>query len=260
MNKLAIIDWGIGGLGIYKLLKEQVGTAGSVYLSDTGATPYGKMSRQDLIARLNLVFGFLKTLGVTHTIVGCNAASTVIPFLDEHDIQISGIIESAIAKTLSAKPRRLGLIGGRRTVLSGVYRRAFSSYGIKVDQRIAQPLSGIIESGNFHSDKLKQTAEDILRPIRNSTHILLACTHYPAIQPLLQSVVSSGTSFIDPTETLVNTMRHLIPLADGCDEFYTTGDPLAMSSAARSAFDVHISRPQRVTIEISHELLSPSHV
>ena len=54
-SKLAIVDWGIGGISIYKLVKERLGDVGVVYFSDTGAMPYGKMSRRELTSRLNAV-------------------------------------------------------------------------------------------------------------------------------------------------------------------------------------------------------------
>ena len=202
-TRLGIIDWGIGGVSIYKLIKQQIGDVPITYLSDTGVTPYGKMSRPDLVSRLNAVVKFLKSRGLTHIVIGCNAASTAIPLLTDHRVPVAGVIEPAVELTEKLKPARLGLIGGRRTVVSGVYRRAFAARGIAVQQRIAQPLSGLIESGDVGSEKLQSEAARILAPLRNCSHILLACTHYPAIAPILQAIVSPGTEFIDPASALV---------------------------------------------------------
>src|SRR5215213_7363277 len=193
MSRLGILDWGIGGISIYRLIKERSPGTSIVYFSDTGATPYGKMSRSELVKRLDDVIIFLKSRNVSQLIIGCNAASTAIDALDDHGIDIKGMIDSGVEVAARAKPTRLGLIGGRRTVLSGVYRKAFERRGIAVEQRIAQPLSGLIENGDTGSDKLRAEAARILRPIRNSSHILLACTHYPAIAPLLKDLVSSST-------------------------------------------------------------------
>ncbi|HTH38963.1 MAG TPA: aspartate/glutamate racemase family protein, partial [Pyrinomonadaceae bacterium] len=181
IRKLGIIDWGIGGIGVYKLIKERRPEVSVVYFSDTGVMPYGKMSRAELAARLDAVIGFLKAKDVTHLVIGCNAASTAIPFLDVQGLKVEGVIDAAVGMTAKLTPKRLGLIGGRRTVLSGVYRSAFAERGIQVEQRIAQPLSGMIESGDVSSDKLRAECKRILAPLRNCSHILLACTHYPAI-------------------------------------------------------------------------------
>lgn len=237
---LGIIDWGIGGISVYKLIKERRPDIGVVYFSDTGVTPYGKMSRDELVARLNKVIGFLKSNGVTHLVIGCNAASTAIPFLDPQGIKIEGVIDAAVAMTVRLKPKRLGLIGGRRTVVSGVYRKAFAENDINVEQRIAQPLSGLIESGDVSSEKLRAECKRILSPIRNCSHILLACTHYPAISNVMKDFVSSQTVFIDPAAELSKRIERW-KLSSGDDDlFYTSGDWSKMKTSALKAFDCRI--------------------
>ena len=246
MNRLGILDWGIGGISIYKLIKERIGDLPIVYFSDTGATPYGKMTRPELVARLNEIIFYLQSLGVTHLVIGCNAASTAIPYLKDIGIKVEGVIDSAVAETVKQKPTRLGLIGGRRTVVSGVYKKAFAKKHIEVEQRIAQPLSGLIESGDVSSQHLRGEAKRILAPIRNCSHILLACTHYPAITPILKDLVSSDTKLIDPAGALLRKIAHWKFETGGEDTFLTSGDPRMMQRAARLAFHVEIQSVAKV--------------
>jgi glutamate racemase len=247
-QKLGILDWGIGGISVYKLVKEKLGTVSVVYFSDTGATPYGKMSRGELIARLNAVIDFLKSKGVTHLVIGCNAASTAIPFLNREDIKIEGVIESAVEMTAQLKPEKLAVIGGRRTVLSGIYRRQFAAKGIKTRQRIAQPLSGLIESGDTSSEKLRAESRKILAPVKNSSHVLLACTHYPAITGVLKDFVSAGTVFVNPAGALVEKIADWDLSKNGTDIFYTTGGSEEMKRAAFNAFGVKIERAEKISL------------
>ncbi|HMJ08558.1 MAG TPA: aspartate/glutamate racemase family protein [Pyrinomonadaceae bacterium] len=247
-SRLGIIDWGIGGISIYKLMKERRGDVPITYFSDTGVTPYGKMNRAELISRLNAVIEFLRSKDVTHLVIACNAASTAIPFVDRQGLKIEGVIEPAVTMTLRTKPKRLGLIGGRRTVLSGVYRRAFGAHNIHVEQRIAQPLSGLIESGDIASEKLRAECRRILAPLKNCSHILLACTHYPAIQGILRDFVSAETRFIDPASALVNRIKFSKAGCKSGDIFLTSGDPSAMKRSAKAAFDVSISDVEVVRI------------
>ncbi len=242
---LGIIDWGIGGISIYKLVKEELGLP-VVYFSDTGVTPYGKMTRSEIVARLNSGVTFLRGRGVTHLVIGCNAASTAIPYLADHGLKIEGMIENAIAASLKYEPRRLAVIGGRRTILSGVYRKGFAMHGLKVTQRIAQPLSGLIESGDVSSEVLQAEAKRILYPLRNCSHILLACTHYPAITSLLQPFVSPQTEFIDPAGSLIARISRWNIDSKGGDEFLTSGNPSAMKRSALLAFGVDIATVTKV--------------
>ncbi len=248
MQRLAIIDWGIGGVSVYRLIKGQIGDVPVTYFSDTGVTPYGKMSRLELVSRLNSVIEYLKNRGVTHIVIGCNAASTATSLLADHDIPVEGVIESAVEAAVKLNPKRLGLIGGRRTVVSGVYRRAFAAKHIAVRQRIAQPLSGLIEGGDVSSDNLRGEAKRILSPLKNCSHILLACTHYPAITPVLAEFVSPQTKFIDPAASLLKTIKSWNLSEQGGDLFLTSGDPAAMKKAAKAAFGVRIEKVKTVVV------------
>lgn len=248
MKRLGIIDWGIGGVSIYRLIRAQLGDFPITYFSDTGVTPYGRMSRPELVARLNNVIGYLISNGVTHIVIGCNAASTAVPLLADQGIPVKGVIEPAIEMVTRLKPRKLGLIGGRRTVVSGVYRKGFAKRGIAVSQRIAQPLSALIESGDVSSLKLRAAAATILTPIKNCSHILLACTHYPAIAPILAEMVSKDTVLVDPAAELLDTVRDWQLGTGGRTEFLTTGDATAMKRAAKNAFGVSIEKPEVVKV------------
>ena len=245
---LGIIDWGIGGIGIYTLVKEQMPGTGVLYFSDTGATPYGKMKRRELAARVDAVIEFLKEKGMTRLVIGCNAASTSIPDLRNHGIPIEGVIEPAVEMTARFQPESLGVIGGRRTILSGVYRTAFAEHGIVIEQRIAQPLSALIESGDLSSSTLQEEARRILMPIRNCSHILLACTHYPAIGPMLEHYVSDRTKFINPAAAVVKKLLNIKGKTGVGDEFFTTGDPKKMKRSAKLAFDVDLGVVKKVRV------------
>jgi glutamate racemase len=246
--RLGIIDWGIGGLGIYKLIRARLGPVPALYFSDTGVTPYGKMSRRELVARLNSVLDFLRSQEITHLVVACNAASTAIPFLESGNLKVEGVVESAVRAAQRKRPAKLALIGGRRTVLSGVYRQALAERGIPVIQRIAQPLSGFIESGDVSSVALRSECQRILSPLANCSHILLACTHYPAIIPVMKEVVSEDTDFVDPAAELVKGIRRWTLPIGGADTVFTSGDPQEMATAARLAFGVEFKKIRKVTI------------
>lgn len=246
--KLGILDWGIGGISIVKLLDERGRNFPIVYFSDTGALAYGKMPRVELISRLNLVIEFLKSNGATHIVIGCNAASTAIEFLSEKDLKIEGVIESAVNQTAKLKPEKLAMIGGKRTVLSGIYRRKFAEKGIKIEQRIAQPLSGLIESGDVNSEKLRAESRKILNPIKNSSHILLACTHYPAISEVLKDFVSPKTKFVNPAQSLVQKIEKWNLNGVGNDAFFTTGDAEKMKTAAQNAFGFSLKKAERLEL------------
>jgi glutamate racemase len=247
-QRLGIIDWGIGGISVNMLIKSHVGNIPAIYFSDTGVKAYGKMARGALVSRLDRVFDFFRAQGVSHVVVGCNAASTVIPFLNIAGLKVEGIIDCAVRMTAKLHPERLALLGGRRTVLSGVYRRAFAEHGIHVTQRIAQPLSTLIEAGDVSSAALREHCESILRPVRDCSHLLLACTHYPAIMSVISEFISKDTVLINPIGELITQIVKWNLPKGGAELFLTSGDPEQMKMAARIAFGFRIKTATRVDL------------
>ena len=246
--RLAIVDWGIGGVSIYNLVKSRLGNIPVIYFSDTGVTPYGRMSRRELIARLNVVIAYLRLKGATHLALGCNAASTVLPFLDVRGMKAAGVIDGAVRLTARKRPAKLALLGGSRTVRSGVYRRALAAQGIAVTQRIAQPLSALIESGDVSSPALRAQCRRILARVKDYSHVLFACTHYPAITAVLGDYVSKETVFIDPAGELVSSIKRWQLPAGGTDRFLTSGDPEQMKLSALRAFGTRIRSARKVAL------------
>lgn len=246
-QRLGILDWGIGGISIFRLVRPRI-DAPVTYFSDTGVTPYGKMNPGELRLRLDIVIDLLRGRGVTHVVIGCNAASTAISSLPPNGFPIIGMIDSGVEASLKVHPRHLGVIGGRRTIASGIYRREFAKRGFAVSQRIAQPLSALIEAGDLSSPEVETESRRILAPLRKCSHILLACTHYPAITDILARAVPADVEFVDPAMTLADRVERWALSGRGDDEFLTTGEPAAMSRSASLAFDVQVPTPRHIPL------------
>lgn len=151
MNRLAVMDWGIGGLGFYRSWKQHRPDDSIVYFSDSGFTPYGKLSEEDLSERLNQIFKYLKAAhAVTHIVVACNAASSVLnKTRTPSGIETDGVIDSTvefIRETLADKP--LTVLGGNRIVDSQTYSKLLPE--LVLHEKAAQPLSAIVERGDCY--------------------------------------------------------------------------------------------------------------
>lgn len=242
--KLGVLDWGIGGIDFLKGARARHPDVPTVYWSDSGATPYGKLARDALAMRVAAVANALRDRGVTHLVIACNAASTVIghPALAAVDLPICGVIAPAIAATIATPARSVGVIGGRRTIRSGLYRRALVAAGRRVQQRVAQPLSALVERGELDSPTLHAELARILAPLARVDALVLACTHYTALLAPIRRLLPDAT-MIDPAAATLEHLARSWPLAGpgGSDMFLTTGDPQAMRDAAALAFGVSLT-------------------
>ncbi len=234
----AVLDWGIGGLGFYKLYKAAHPRAPVFYFSDSGFTPYGEVSESNLRRRLKSVVAFLKLHGVRRLVVACNAMSTVLDGFDPGTgFEITGVIRPTVDHLRESPPESVGVIGGKRTIRSGAYRKALSALGIRTIERATQRLSAFIEAGDTASPEFDAYLDRSLRPLRGAPLLVLACTHYPAAEKAIRARVNGR--LVDPARlTLGWVERHWPPAraSEGPDVFVTTGDPIRTAASAKAMF------------------------
>ncbi|HEU0051918.1 MAG TPA: aspartate/glutamate racemase family protein, partial [Longimicrobium sp.] len=244
-----------GGLGFLGLLAARHPALPVVYLSDAGCAPYGKLPRRALAARLDsLLRALAAEHGVTHAVLACNAASTVLGDLaaPREGVAVAGIIAPALAELARRPSERLGVIGGRRTVRSDVYGRALRSAGHDVRQRVAQPLSAHVEAGRLETEEVRRDVAAILAPLRGVEVLVMACTHYPALAPLFAEHCP-GAELYDPAAAALAEVEREWPLASPSSvapahRFLTTGDREAMRRAGRMAFGMELREIERFVV------------
>lgn len=261
MSALAVLDYGIGGLDVWRALRDLDPERSLIYLSDAGYTPYGQLTANALARRLEALAVGLKRKGASALVIACNAASSALPPTGDATLCLPtlGIIDAGVSTVLSSNHQHIGVIGGGRTIHSYVYQTPLERAGLEVSARVAQPLSICVEAGDLSSPELRRHLDEILAPLASCDALLLACTHYPALAPLIEARLP-GVALLDPARELVRRARerwpcpHLTSPAlrshtrrDQVYEVYTTGDPQKMSQAARAAFGVELNRIERWT-------------
>jgi glutamate racemase len=223
-----------------------------LYLSDSGFTPYGLLSRRALSARVTRLLWYLAENGATSIVVACNAASTVLDTLARvraPDLPILGVIAPAIALVPDRFRGTLAVLGGQRTIRSQLYRRGLERSGRRIVQRIAQPLSAHIEAGSTESAQCARDLARIMNPLRSADALLLACTHYPAILHKIASHAPHARLF-DPAEQVVEHLLSHFPLPPRSvrDQTLTTGNAQHTRAAAGRAWGFDLGACAHVQI------------
>ncbi|MEI9921608.1 MAG: aspartate/glutamate racemase family protein [Bacteroidota bacterium] len=241
---IAIIDYGIGGLGLYKMIRKDFPKLPLIYFSDSGEIPYGKLSKRALRARIEKVFAFLENEGADKIIVACHSASSVVKDSDKNTVGLRSQTVKAVTKR---KPKSVGIIGGGRTIRSGFYKRELNKVGIKTSQRVAQPLSILVERGEVEGILVEEAVKKIMKPLDHCDSILLACTHYPVLSGVFKKYTNA--KLIDPVKELYDSIyKDLVKMKTrGKTKFITTGDANLMQIAAKTAFHIRIAKPFSVT-------------
>jgi glutamate racemase len=237
--KLGIIDWGIGGLDCMARIRAQCPHLDITYFSDSGYTPYGRVPPGELSERVATV---VDMIAVDHVIVACNAASTILP-KTPLSIPVQGVIEHGVEAVLATTLGRVGVIGGQRTIESGAYGQPLRAAGCTVWERVAQPLSALIEAGRLDGPEVVTQITDILSDLGQIECLVLACTHYPALVPLFERLLP-GVLLVDPMDTLVTRTMECwsldTQLGTGHSMVWTTGSIEQTRRSAKGAFGLDV--------------------
>lgn len=244
-----VLDWGIGGLPTWAALA--TAGVGAVYLSDSAATPYGKLgaaSEEELSQRIVAVLRSLEKScdePIAELVVACNAASIVAPALRKVlDVPVFDVLSAGVRLMLRSPERRVGVIGGDGTIASGRIEGPLFAAGFDVLARSAQPLSAHVEAGRVSGAALRKDLEGILAPFGDRQSLLLACTHYPALAPVIEAMLP-GVALVDPASALI---EEVIAGAsrNNAGGVWTTGEPRQLIQGAQRAFGIEVSEVRRL--------------
>jgi glutamate racemase len=214
---IAIFDSGVGGLTVAKEVFNRLPDEEIIYLGDTARVPYGTKSPRTVARFASECVEFLLHFRPKMVIIACNTASSVaLSHLHERvDVPIIGVVEPGASAALAAtKAKRIGVVGTRATVRSGAYREALISIepDVEVYSNAAPMFVPLVEEGRVGGDIVHALAVEYLEPLLGNEvdTLILGCTHYPVLKPVLSEVVGSGVTLIDSAEAVTASAERIL--------------------------------------------------
>src|SRR5437588_1023633 len=207
-DPVAVFDSGVGGLTVLHELLVSLPTEDSIYLGDTARFPYGERTPGELRAYSIEIAEHLLDAGAKLLVVACNAASSAaLDALEDHlratgrDVDVIGVVAPATQLAVAGSHTgRLGLLATPATVESGAYERAVAQADPHVQlESVACPdLAPIIQNGSSFDADVVQTVRAYCAPLRAAgvDTVILGCTHYPLVAPLLQRILGRGVTLV----------------------------------------------------------------
>ncbi len=216
--RIGVFDSGVGGLTVVRQLL-RLG-AEIVYLADTARVPYGNRAPQTVRRYAFECVSYLVRQGVDLLVVACNTVSAVA--LDAvrevaGELPVAEVVTPAVAAAVEqTQTGHIGVIGTRATIESGVYERLLKEWGARqVSSRACPLFVPLVEEGWYEHPVTELVAREYLQPLHGVDTLILGCTHYPLLLPVLARVLP-GTRFVDSGVALVHWLqRHGWVAADG---------------------------------------------
>lgn len=241
-SPIGVFDSGLGGLTVVKEMGHYLPGEKIIYFGDTANVPYGDKTASQLIGLADNIAGFLMAKGVKAVVDACNSTSAVaLEFLQKkYDVPIVGVIEAGVRGALNqTRNGKVGLIATRATIDSQAHRKAAEKLDSKVEiLGQACPLFvPLVEAGKVNTPETIKAANMYLAPLQRAgiDTLILGCTHYPFLAPLLKRVLGDGVCLVDPAENTVLELKNLLhgkmnesqALSFSHHEYFVSGDPAA---------------------------------
>lgn len=206
---IGVFDSGFGGLTVLKALLEVIPDAEYAYFGDTARLPYGSKSVETVARYAVEAAHYLESHGAQMLVIACNTATALAldRITSAAHVPVVGVVEpGAEAAASVTKNRKVVVVGTEATVSSHAYRKALEARGLQAQEKACPLLVPLVEEGWIEHPVTEQVARIYLNEafkdgFQNADVIVLGCTHYPLLKPLLRRVAPEHASIVDSAES-----------------------------------------------------------
>ncbi len=207
-DPIGVFDSGVGGLTVLHELLVSLPTEDYLYLGDTARLPYGNRGSAELVQFALEIADHLLESGCKLLVVACNSASAAaLPALERRlaaiapDVDVIGVLRPAAQLAVAgSRSGRIGLLATPATVASGAYERIIRDADphVHLESVACRDLAAAIETGFPFDGEIVEAVRGFCAPLRDASvdTVILGCTHYPLIAPMLQRMLGRGVALV----------------------------------------------------------------
>ena len=239
---IGVFDSGVGGLTVLKALRRELPGRDFLYFADTARVPYGRKPREMVQAFAAGITDFLLRHDVGAVVVACNTASAAaLPELAERaPVPVWGVIEPGVeAARRATQSGCVGVIGTPGAIQSGAYQKRLEALGLRVWAQPCPLFVSVVEEGLSQSYEAELLARHYLAAHPAIDTLILGCTHYPVLAPVIQRVLGSGVTLVESAQVTAEVVGAALPAngsgggKPGTIRHFVTGDLLAYQHTAQ---------------------------
>lgn len=244
---IGVFDSGVGGLTVWKEIVRLLPAEDTFYLADSANAPYGDRSSAEILELSRRNTEWLLEKGCKIIVVACNTATTnaIAQLRASYPVPFIGIEPAIKPAALHSKSGKIGVLATRGTLSSELFAHTSKNYGrsISILEREGKGLVRAIENGQLAGPALRSQLADLLSPLVEAgiDHLVLGCTHYPFLSPILSEVLPREVRILDCGLPVARQTRSVLKERDLLSEsggsshrMYTSGDPTVMNNLLKS--------------------------
>lgn len=217
---IGIFDSGVGGTSIWKELHKLLPYEGTMYLADSKNAPYGERSKKEIIALSIKNTEFLLNHGCKLIVVACNTATTnAIDYLRKnYSVPFIGIEPAIKPAALQSLSKTVGVLATKGTLSSSLFNSTSEHHalGIKIMEQVGTGLVPLIEQGRVNDEETSLLLKKYMAPMLEAgiDYLVLGCTHYPYLIPVLKELLPSHIKIIDSGEAVAKQTKVVLEQND----------------------------------------------
>lgn len=241
---IGVFDSGFGGLTVLRELAKLIPNADYIYFGDTARLPYGSKSAETVGRYALGACNYLESQGAEFLVIACNTATALAMDVVEAKAHVPaiGVVEpGAEAASAHSKTGNVVVIGTEATVASHAYFRALEHRGIRAHEKACPLFVPLVEEGWTDHPVTQQVAQIYLENIFQAQEgardvLLLGCTHYPLIQPMLRRIVPPEVAIVDSAESTARAVARKLKVEQ--KEAAAAGKSSGMRGGATATLDI----------------------
>lgn len=213
---IGVMDSGLGGLSVVRVLQKQLPNESIIFVGDEGHFPYGTKT-QDEIRHLVVNIGkFLQSQPVKMMVIACNTATAaaLTTVQKELSIPVIGVINPGAKAAIESKAQRVGVIATESTTQDGAYVREIKKLDptVNVVSKATQPLVSVVEHGHTGTPAAQKTVDQQLAIFDDQPvdALILGCTHFPFLTKEISKKMGPAVKLIDPALETVNQVKTML--------------------------------------------------
>jgi glutamate racemase len=211
---IGVFDSGVGGLTVLKALVALIPNADYIYFGDTARLPYGSKSVETVAHYAVGATHYLEDHGANMLVIACNSATALAfdSITQAARVPVVGVVEPGAQRASGAsKTRKVVVIGTEATVSSHAYRKALEARGVQTHEKACPLFVPLVEEGWVDHPVTEQVAHIYLDEAfrdgyENADVLVLGCTHYPLLKPLLRRVAPDHVTIVDSAESTAHVV------------------------------------------------------
>ncbi len=214
--KIGVFDSGVGGLTVFKQVRELLPYESYLYFADSANAPYGNMPVDDIIQRSKKISDFFIEKGVKLIVVACNTATAAaIDWLREnYEVPFVGMEPAVKPASLMTKTGNIGILATKGTLGGKLFKEKEKIYGqyINIHYTEGKGLVEIAESSAIDSPETDSLLRSLIEPMleKSVDHIVLGCTHYPLFKEKIQAIAGDQVTLIDPADAIARRVKDVL--------------------------------------------------